>query len=204
MRGNLESRAKWARALLVIVALLDVVAVVSDVAEYRLLGTDFTDDQANANDLRQGAIGVAQVALLIATAVFFIRWFQRAYDHVEVLGGERRFGGGWATGAWFVPILNLWRPKQIANDIWHAGEPRRADATLLGWWWAAFLSSNWLSQAAARLAFRGDTVGELRTSSVLYAIADSVDIAAAILAILVVGTVTRRLYARAEQVNAST
>jgi hypothetical protein len=201
--GNLESRARWARALLVVVALVDVVAVVADVAEYRLLGTEFTDAEADANDLRQAVIGVLQVALFIATAIFFIRWFQRAYDHVDVLGGTRRFGRGWATGAWFVPILNLWRPKQIANDIWHTGEPRRQDAALLGFWWGAFLISNWVSQAAGRLGIQGDTIDELRTSSVLYAIGDAFDLVAAGLAIVVVGRVTERLYARAGQVNAS-
>ena len=33
-----------------------------------------------------------------------------------------RYGNGWAIGAWFVPILSLVRPKQMANEIWRGSE----------------------------------------------------------------------------------
>jgi hypothetical protein len=86
---------------------------------------------------------------------------------VAPLGGERRYGVGWAIGAWFGPILNLRRPKQIANDIWRATNAP-ADpgiSPLLTLWWAAFLISNWASQIAFRTALSGDTPEELQTAS---------------------------------------
>lgn len=98
----LRSRARWVQVALIVVAIIDLIAIGSDYAEYRLLGTDYTLEEADANDLRQGVIGVAQFALLIVTAVFFIRWFKPAYENVAPLGGERRYGVGWAIGAWFV------------------------------------------------------------------------------------------------------
>jgi hypothetical protein len=75
--------------------------------------------EVNASDELNAFIGFAQFGLLVLTAILFIRWFRRAYRNVEPLGGERRFKTGWAIGGWFVPFLNLWRPEQIANDIWH-------------------------------------------------------------------------------------
>jgi hypothetical protein len=187
------------RIVLVIVALVDLIAVGSDLAEYRLLGTDFTIEEADANDRRQIAVGVAQVSLLVLTAVFFIIWFKRAYEHVEPLGGNRRYGTGWAIGAWFVPIMNLWRPKQIANDIWRAGNGP-GDSSISPWltlWWAAFLVSNWASQLAGRLSIAGDTVEELQTAAAVYAFADGIDVIAAGLAIWVVWAITRRQAASA-------
>jgi hypothetical protein len=201
----LRSRARWVQVALIVVAIVDLIAIGSDYAEYRLLGTDYTLEEADANDLRQGVIGVAQFALLIVTAVFFIRWFKRAYENVAPLGGERRYGVGWAIGAWFVPILNLWRPKQIANDIWRAtnapGDP--GISPLLTSWWAAFLISNWASQIAFRAALSGDTPEELQTASAVYAVSDGVDFVAALLAIWVSRTITARQIAAARSAKPS-
>jgi hypothetical protein len=196
---TLRSRGRWTQIALVVVALVDLIAVGSDIAEYRLLGTDYTIEEADANDLRQIVVGVVQFSLFVLTAVLFIIWFKRAYDHVEHLGGNRRYGTGWAIGAWFVPILNLWRPKQIANDIWRAGD-ERGDSSISPWltlWWAAFLISNWASQIAGRLSLTGDTVDELQTAAAIYAFADGVDVIAAVLAIWVVWAITRRQASRA-------
>jgi hypothetical protein len=42
---RLRSRARWTVIALVVVAVVDLIAVVSDVAEHRLLGTDFTAEE---------------------------------------------------------------------------------------------------------------------------------------------------------------
>ena len=55
----------------------------------------------------------------------FIRWLSRAYKNLDVAApGFRRYGHGWAIGSWFVPFLNLWRPKEIINDIHRGGSGR--------------------------------------------------------------------------------
>ncbi|HAX82628.1 MAG TPA: hypothetical protein DCY40_08690 [Actinobacteria bacterium] len=61
------------------------------------------------------------VGLVVAVAV--IVWLRRMYRNLSPLGvTELRFAPGWAVGAWFVPILNWIRPKQIVDDIWRATE----------------------------------------------------------------------------------
>lgn len=88
----------------------------------------------------------------IITAIVFIAWFYRAYCNLVRAGiSDLRFGPGWAVGGWFIPIFNLIRQKQIANDIWKAsaaagtvGLARRREIALSGvlnWWWATWIAS---------------------------------------------------------------
>ena len=125
--GSSSSHAR--RAWLVAILLVDLVAVWSSQAEYNLLeridaGELVTDTEANRNDNRQAVVGVSQFALYVACIVFFIAWFRQAYRNIEALGAASlRHSHGWAIGSWFVPFLNLVRPKQIANDVWRGSDP---------------------------------------------------------------------------------
>jgi hypothetical protein len=57
--------------------------------------------------------------LNIAIVVFFIQWFRRSYNNLHKLGiKDLSYTEGWAAGAWFVPIVNLFRPFIIMNEIW--------------------------------------------------------------------------------------
>jgi len=207
----LSQRAKWAVIALVSVAVLDVVAVWADWDRYDLLGRivnggSYTLAEATTSDNRQSTIALLQILALIVGAIFFIRWFLEAYRNVDALGGTRDFTEKWAGWAWFVPILSLWRPKQIANEIWRAGDPDRptehpSETTplwgVLALWWACWIASNFISQIAARMAFHNDTVASLRHSTAAYLIGDSIDIAAAVLAIGVILRITARQEERA-------
>ena len=125
-------------------------------------------------------------------------WLWRAYGNVDAVApGVRRYDRGWAIGAWFVPILNLFRPKQIVNDVWRAGGPPPEPSFLLASWWTAWLVTNWIGNFALRNAFEGDAPRELRGGSIAYAVGSGMDVVAAILAIFVAITLTRRLDAQA-------
>ena len=193
--------------LLVLVIVVDLAAVASSIAELSLLdrvdaGEAVSDAELEDNDDRQAAVGLVQTLFLIATAVFFIRWLRLAYRNADVVApGVRRYGHGWAIGAWFVPFLNLWRPKQIVNDVWRAGDPSgspqgAALSPLLNLWWAGWIVSNVLAQVAVRLSLDQDTVEELRTADAWYIASDAFDAVVALLAILVVRRITRRLEER--------
>src|SRR5918997_1460259 len=80
----------------------------------------------------------------------------------ERLGaGNLRASRGWSIGAWFVPILNLIRPKQLMDDTWRASDPALPAKVGSGWqerpvpgllhaWWALFLISGVLGNVAGR------------------------------------------------------
>ena len=213
-----------ARTLLVLFAVtlgLTVVALLSDWAELSLLGRLVEDPasvslaEANASDQRQGLIGLLQLLLYLGTVVAFLVWFRRAYRNLPALGAESlRFSSGWAVGAWFVPFLNLVRPKQIADDIWRASDPalpaqpgaswkQQRVPFLLHGWWALFILSNLLGWASLRGGLAATTPQELWTASAVTMAGDFLDLPLTILAFWVVAQVTRRQEARAVQLAAS-
>jgi len=213
-----------ARTLFVLFAVtlvLTVVALLSDSAELSLLGQIAEDPAsvspagADASDQRQALIGLLQLLLYLGTIVAFLVWFRRAYRNVPALGAESlRFSSGWAVGAWFVPFLNLVRPKQLADDIWRASDPalpaqpgaawkQQRVPVLLHWWWALWILSSLLGWASLRLGLDPTTLEELQTASAVTLASDFLDLPLTILAFQVVAKVTRRQEARAVQLVAS-
>jgi hypothetical protein len=202
----LDGRRQAVVSVFSVIVVVSVVAVISDVLEVSLLGRlirgeNVTLAEVDANDDRQQLIGFVQFAALVTGATVFIRWMHRAYQNVDVVdAAERRYGHGWAIGSWFVPILNLWRPKQIVNDIWRAGGDNAADKEpggLLLSWWTLWIVGGVASQVAIRLWFGGDTPEEIRGSSIAWAVSDGIDVVTAILAVLIVRAATDRLDGRA-------
>lgn len=208
--------ARWVAILLVLIVVLDAVAALSDLAEIRLLdriiaGELVSEDEADASDTRQAAIGLVQFVAYVVTAIVFIRWFRRAYRNLAPLGAERpRYASWWTIGGWFIPIWSAFRPKQVLNDIWRGSDPKlapRNDAwqggdvpALFLFWWVLFVVSTTADQVAFRLAFAGDSPEELRNGSVAYLVTDATDAVLAALAIVVVWMTTRRQEERAAAV----
>lgn len=151
--------------------------------------------------------------LLVLSAVVFVGWFFQAYKNLRRLGVQKlRHGDGWAIGAWFVPILSLVRPKQMANEIWRGSE-RGAEVSngwrlvpvpsLLHWWWGLFLLQGFLLyfgqtmtqdgyDKLSRFGELSNGFSQIKTGTVADVIGDLAGIAAAVLAILVVSQVTER------------
>jgi Domain of unknown function (DUF4328)/Protein of unknown function (DUF2510) len=86
------------------------------------------------------------------TAILFVTWFYRAYRNLVRVGiSDLRFGPGWAVGGWFIPIFNLVRQKQIANDIWKASSSAETHGLarwremplwgVLNWWWGIWIAA---------------------------------------------------------------
>jgi hypothetical protein len=210
----LQRRAKWVTGLLVAGIVVDVAAVASGLLERSLLadigsGELITSDEANTNDVRQLVVGVVQGVIFTLTVVAFLFWFSRAYRNLTAVGvSGLRFGYRWAVGGWFVPILTLWRPKQIANDIWRGSDPDAPPVQETTWrgdsvpklylfWWLGFLLSSSLYSVAGRRALRAEGIIELQAVNSLYLTADTIGLLAGILCLLVVRRTTVRQVGRA-------
>ncbi len=150
-----------------------------------------------ADGHRVDAINGVFIGLLIATGITFLMWFWLAYRNLDALDLRRRYDTGWAIGGWFVPFLNLARPKQVADDIWASvnvskyGETgERGGSILLAFWWAA-----WIGAAVVGLFAREDsknpTVDQALTTNWVYLARDALFIVAAVLALFVVRCITR-------------
>jgi hypothetical protein len=93
--------------------------------------------------------GVVASLTFCASYVALAVWTGRMYHNLFALGvDDLRFSPGWGVGAWFVPFLNLVRPKQIVDDLWRASDPQAAPSTwrnrpvsgIVHGWWALLLT----------------------------------------------------------------
>ncbi len=209
-----EVTGMWTKRLLVASLIVAGVAVVSGLLQLELLsrmteGAGYTMEAAARNDARQGTIGVLQILLLIGTAITFLIWFHRANKNLPSLGQTGLFfTPGWAVGFFFVPFLNLVRPFQAMRAVWHGSDPGRlgfdfaphkanfgsrlGTPSLVGWWWGLFLVFNFIGNAAGRLLTTSQqTMSGFKTGTVLSVISDLLVIPAALVAIRLVGRLTR-------------
>lgn len=132
--------------------------------------------------------GVSLASTLIG-AGFFIWWFHRAYCNLATVRATER-STKWAIWAWFVPILNLFRPAQLANEIaTHSPSPsRNVPPRIVSTWWAFWVLGNVLN----RFVFRSDldTLDGLIRSDTISAGCDLLLVVAAVLAIFVIRNIS--------------
>jgi heme/copper-type cytochrome/quinol oxidase subunit 2 len=87
-------------------------------------GEPVGDDQIAAIDAATAITGVASIVALVVTAVLFIRWLLQARRNVLALGARGLVHSrDWAVWGWFIPIIGLFRPYQVVNEIWRASDP---------------------------------------------------------------------------------
>ncbi|OMI33472.1 DUF4328 domain-containing protein [Streptomyces sparsogenes] len=127
----------------VLVARGDQYGVIGDILDGGLLTTgEHFRELEDADDVYTTAVLIS-FFILVALAVLWAVWFRRLRLNAEVFApGQHRFGSGWAAGSWFTPVVNLWFPKQIANDIWRASSPQgphNVRRGLLNGWWVTWI-----------------------------------------------------------------
>lgn len=218
-----EAAGWWAKGLLLATLVLAAVGVVSGLLQVELLSRaasgGISAAEAAANDSRQHLIALLKILLFVGTAVAFLIWFHRVHKNLPVLGSrELLYTPGWAVGGFFVPFLNLVRPFQVMREVWHGSDPTRlerdaaADSppigghlgtpSLVGWWWALFLVSNFIGYIAGRMGFSpNQTLGQLQDLSRLLVFSDLLEIPSALVAIRLVGRITSWQVERARLVH---
>ena len=209
----LASRAKWAERALIAVVALYAIAAVSAYFAYQTYQRDLvTQDDLDTTDLREGLIGLLWLIAFVVAAVFFIRWFRRAYLNLPALGAtELRYKSWWTIGGWLIPILGFFRPKQIANDIWRASRPEGPQPGdpydwhghvpgLFQWWWAFYIVGTVLENISFRADLNANDLDAYANVAALDMVVNSVNVVGGVLAILVVRRTTARLEARATAV----
>jgi hypothetical protein len=198
-------------------ALLSAVAVASDISYHdlvrRVLSGNFVSlSTATSADDRVTTIARTEIGLYIVAGLLFIAWFRLAYKNVARLGvAGTRWSSAWAVGAWFVPILNLVRPKMMMNDIWRGSDPSLRVGSMLGKggppllyqvWWGVWILG-WIADRLTYTNFgNAQTPSELSSATVALTVSDLVDLIGAVLAIAVVYSLTSRQRKRADAVAA--
>jgi hypothetical protein len=131
----------------------------------------------------------------------------RGYKNLVEMGVTGlKYSPGWAAGAFFVPILNLFRPCQIAQEMWRASDPdavRRdgprweegSGSVVIGFWWAFWIISGIFQQINFRATLSGVENDVTRGASI---ISDSLSILAALCAIVMVRSLRARQVCKLE------
>jgi hypothetical protein len=151
----------------------------------------------------------------------FVVWLYRAYANLPHLGIDNlRFSRVWALTSWVIPVVNLWRPKQIINDIWRASDPSRSPHDAALWrgkavpgifllWWCALVGSKLLaleplatlvdSSVLRSLGIVSGRAQQAEANLLIATFAGGLSALAALLAIRVVGMTSARQEARLEK-----
>lgn len=212
-----HTRARWVLILLAVVILLDLVAIGSDYAQINLLsrameGETITIAEAEANDSRQAGIAGLQMMTLLVTAVLFLMWIHRSHRNLPALGAhDLKYSPGWAVGYFFIPILNLFRPYQVVEEIWKASDPNvdisdgsswqnASTSPVIGLWWVLWLISGFVGYAFLKMSLGVETVHEILTMSWVMMGSDIFSIAPSILLLLVIRAIDSRQEQKSKRV----
>lgn len=84
--------------------------------------------------------GIGIIVVTVVTAILWVVWLWYAYSNLPALGREPLYRNFWVWLGWFVPIWNLFRPKELHNEVWRSG----GDEKIPFWfhfWWFLYLAS---------------------------------------------------------------
>jgi hypothetical protein len=140
------------RAVKTALVICTVVAGASAVSSWHIIGVlermrngSFSSDEemmrtAELGDAFEAITGIGFLLAYIASAVFFVRWFQHLYrslyDRVELKWNKS--AGAWS---WFIPFVNYFRPVQIANKMIEESADDEDGKGMVGVWWAFWVIS---------------------------------------------------------------
>lgn len=202
-----DGRARAAVVALALVTASNALTALASLLLYKVAGGFGDADRALLREmsLYAGFVGLSVLLGLVLTAlcaVLFVRWFRRAYENLLALGEPvLAHAPIWAVAGFFVPILHLFRPYQIAKEIWHGSDPELDTTGPLGniaergqtpvtLWWGFWIGSNILSNVATRAGTGGDGFDALRNAQIVTMISEVLAIVAGILAIRMIRRVT--------------
>ncbi|MDA2811218.1 protein kinase [Nocardiopsis sp. RSe5-2] len=137
-------------AFISVAVLLRHLAWISQVAdpddlEQRLYETVFEEAALTYPAPTVLGMQVVQFASCVGAVVCWLLWFHRVRLIAERFApGRLRYEPRMAVASWFIPVGNLFLPKQIADDVWHASSPPgngggMAPAGALNTWWSLWL-----------------------------------------------------------------
>lgn len=105
---------------------------------------------------------VVQFVASVAVAASLLTWLWRARANAFLLrpDGHRRHRA-WVIWGWIVPVVSLWFPKQILDDVWSASAPTTPRG-LVAKYWACWLLQEWVSWLLVRGLESGEpTISDL-------------------------------------------
>jgi Domain of unknown function (DUF4328) len=220
--------ATAATVLLGVMAVLALVGLGAHLNRVGLIEREFRDGGVTLEELEDADDGVGAAALfyglgLLGTAAVFITWQHRhAVNADSLAGSEAALGPAWAIGGWFVPCANWLLPGMQLFGASRASDPalplrpaagRGRGSPLVVLWAVMFGLGNALGLAGwatfpdeddvSVLADLEDFVADATLADRMVAAGFVITAAAAVLAAVMVQTLSRRQTARATALTAA-
>lgn len=159
----------------------------------RAMLTSSPADLRSVTSLAEFARSVQLLIVLaaIATGVAFISWLHRAHRSSAMDTTRMRHGSGWAITSWFVPLVNLWLPYEMVQDVRRGASRTGRDSLLVLVWWvtsllsATVVAAAWFTRPPAGGTSPAD-MSALSESGLLAMVGNASNLFAAVLGILVV------------------
>jgi hypothetical protein len=157
-----------------------------DIAVTAIVGLNAFSTVGTLRDIQSGARTVDQSLLgslefwdgfsklifltMIGVGLGLVKWLNSCYRFAkESLGASGFKNESWTAAGWIIPILNLFRPYQVINEIYKAGAPsysapdgwkkEGSSGLLLTWWifWAVIHFVGWImTKQLLRSSLRDD------------------------------------------------
>jgi len=118
-------------------------------------GKAISGQVVEALNLAENLIGLTYFVAFTVSAVFFISWFRRAYHNLHQFKSSLGYTDGWAAGGWFIPVINLFMPFKIMNEMYREADhlltrTHNIGSRLPRWhlslWWAFWILSMAIGQ----------------------------------------------------------
>jgi heme/copper-type cytochrome/quinol oxidase subunit 2 len=188
----------------VLIGLAAVVAIADALSSQHSANVvrEYTEGNGTMEDLRAAdaislLVNGPGLLVLIAAGVVFIVWLYRSRQNAERLtyDVDHRHKRGWVIGGWFVPVISLWYPGQIVQDVWRSFNPAQQDrplqardkSGLVVAWWLVYLLSSWGDRAVTQLVLRDSDLDTIAAWTWVCAVLTT---GAAVLAIVLIRRLT--------------
>ena len=200
-----HTRARLAVILLIAGAVVSALTIPAEIAEILLpeLGADqeLAENPAGAVVLLLlFGLSLLTIAIYIATVVVFLMWLHRCANNLRAFGywtSQIAHSSAWAVGSFFVPIVNLFVPYKATKEIWEKSRPSesvpfsfsKSPPSFFPAWWGFWIACNFASNIYFRMTMGG---APREATAIVGVVSDSLSIAAAGFAIMVIKEITRR------------
>lgn len=145
-------------------------------------------DLVGADDLST----IAAVLVLITyplTGAVFLLWLWKARLNAEQIEWDgHRLGRGWTIGGWFCPVVNLWFPYRVVDDIWRVSRPDGVldPSTPVRRWWFAWIATGVASMWLLRASREEASASMLKEVAVANTVATALQCLAGVFVVLVI------------------
>ncbi|MBL8156364.1 MAG: DUF4328 domain-containing protein [Anaerolineae bacterium] len=212
-------RAQWAMALIALIAIASLILVVFRISERNLL-VDLSTGNISTNSLRLAqesdqriaSISTVLFVLNLLTVIPFLMWFNRSYRNLLAFGATGlRYGQSpnWAWISFFIPLLNIIRPFQTAQEMWThtqstlSSQMPDRDSIVLRWW-ASYMAMNLLGQITVRAWRDFESFDDIFNANGLSLASDIAVIIASVLAIVFLRRLTERQEMKYQEMTKAT